>query len=403
LLFPSLAVGGQADAQGLFPGLVFRGQVDSTGYAPADPTLPVPLGSTHLDQGGLYTWVDYVMYRQTNPLKEQQIAYYGFLTADDSVPGVPAGSSGLWIGSRALAFDVQQVTGPNSYQPGFEVGIGWRFGDGSTLSLGWTYLSETRTTAVVTSAIPGYNFGATNANSFITAVVYNFPSDFSGPPNRINGADATAAYGIWDAADVMTEAFIQRYQQWELTYRIPVFETENYRLSGLTGPRFVWIWERYQWTTHADSQNGSDSNPTEADTGIYTNIDSNRMYGVKIGCSNEYYFGHGFAGQLDLQAAAFLDSVKEREKYELALKFIGPENKRALRQFTFVPELQATASLQWFPTEFVQVRVGYDIFAFWNTLSSPRPIDFNYSSLTAPYESTFRLFDGFRAGVAIIF
>ncbi len=61
-------------------------------------------------------------------------------------------------------------------------------------------------------------------------------------------------------------------------------------------------------------------------------------------------------------------------------------------------------TLVWYPLPSVQVRLGYNAMAFFNTFSSPRPIDFNYGSLTAPmYQSTFRLFDGLNLGLAILF
>jgi Legionella pneumophila major outer membrane protein precursor len=390
-----------------------RGQLDAgsdgpgsgmTGYAPADPQLPVPLGSTHIDQGGFYLYTQYVMFHQTNPLHEQQVAVRGVLATDDTVPGTAPLSSGQFIGSRTEAFNVKQVNGPTTYQPGFQVGMGWKFQDGSTLSLDWLYLSETKYTAAATFAKAGFTFRPDLADQFLFANVYNFPPEFAGPPGRIAGASNFALLGIWDGADVMTEAFVQRFEQWQFTYRKPVYDTENYRLSGYTGPRFVWIWERYTWLTHAaPSVQGNDSGSDAMNTAIYTNIDSNRMYGVFVGCSQEWYLGRGFACQLDTDAAIFLDSVKERQKYELAVKFSGAENKRAGRQFTIAPEVAANLNIMWYPTEFVQVRVGYNVMAFFNTLSSPQPIDFDYSRLTAPYESTFRLFDGFNAGVSIIF
>jgi hypothetical protein len=87
----------------------------------------------------------------------------------------------------------------------------------------------------------------------------------------------------------------------------------------------------------------------------------------------------------------------------MLLKLTGPEQKRAKRDWTIVPELQGTIGVTWYATESIQLSAGYDVMAFFNTLASPRPIDFNYSSLTAPYESTFRVYDGFRVGIAIHF
>jgi hypothetical protein len=370
----------------------------AAGYAPP-PYIPwSPLGSSRPEDGGLFLFGEAVMFRQTNPIQGQVVGVRGFIATDDTVPGVPPGSSGVFVGSRSEALNTSQVSGPSTYEPGFELGMGWKFKDGSALSFDVLYLFETQYRAVATAAAPGLNVGPTQADSFLTAFVFNFPPDFAGPTNKIAGASPLAAYGIWDAASVMTEVFEQRFQQWQMTYRVPVYDTECYRLSALVGPRFVWIWERYKWVTQSI---GDTAGPDDA--AVYTNIDSNRMYGVHAGCSNEWYIGRGFATRIDVEGALLLNSVKEREQYNLLVKLTGAENKRAIHRWTLVPEVQCFAGLQWYPTENVQLMVGYDVMAFFNTISSPRPIDFNYSSLTAPYESTARFFDGWRAGIAIHF
>ena len=65
--------------------------------------------------------------------------------------------------------------------------------------------------------------------------------------------------------------------------------------------------------------------------------------------------------------------------------------------------LEATPGLMWYPIEGVQLKFGYDFMAFFNTISSPRPISFDYSGLDPAYERTFRFFDGFQASLAISF
>ena len=122
------------------------------------------------------------------------------------------------------------------------------------------------------------------------------------------------------------------------------------------------------------------------------------MYGAFCGWSNECYLGHGFALQFDIQAALFLDVIRERQQYTTGVRYGIPqptaESKRTLTQWTAVPEVNGSLNLVWYPIQSVQLRLGYDVMAFFNTVSSPRPIDFNYGSLTAPYQSTSRLFDG---------
>ena len=41
---------------------------------------------------------------------------------------------------------------------------------------------------------------------------------------------------------------------------------------------------------------------------------------------------------------------------------------------------------------------------FFNTVSSKHPVDFNYGSLTPGYDKgTFRIFNGFNAGISFTF
>jgi len=383
----------------------------STGYAPPDsawtpttaPNVPLPLYSTHPEEGGLFLAGKYVMYRQTNPLENQAVAYRGFRAVDDSVLG--PGTAGTFIGSQDVALDIDQVTGPNKYVPGFTVEGGWKFLDGSALTLSYMRLFSHRTQAVATLAPRDLLVRSDFADSFLTSPVFNFPAEYGGPvtsdhPDLPPPANPAAAFGLWNGAEEMSLDFEQRFNQWEATYRVPVYDTECYRLSGLVGPRVVWIWERLKWRTVDTDVNGQ-AGPQ--DVGLYTNIVSNRMYGVFAGCRQEWYIGHGFACQLDLNGAIFYDSVLERAKYELDIKNSQPAHKRAQRDVQFVPELQGTFSIAWFPIEGVQIQLGYDVMSFFNTISSPQPIDFNYGSVNPPWRSTFRVFDGFQAGVAIIF
>lgn len=405
-VLPALAELPPLPVLGQLPPPVIRGQSQSApgspGYAPADPPLPIPLGSTRPEDGGLFLTAEYVMMHMTNPLSSgQPIAFRGFYTWDTSL-GVPAGT---FIGSGKEALNIRNLTGNESYQPGFNFGIGWKFKDGSALTFNWLYLTEAKYTHGATLAPRLGQVRDDFADSFLTAFVFNFPPEYSGPPNRINGGSSFVAYGIWDAANIMTIDFVQRFQQWDLTYRFPILDQENYRFSGVAGPRFAWIWERFKWVTTSQGSDGNGNLVGGPDNvGIYTNITSNRMYGVFAGCQNECYLGHGFALLLDTQASLYLNSVKERAKYELAAKFLGfPESKRAKRDFTIVPEFSGQLSLQWYPTEFIQVQIGYQLMYFLNTLTSRRPIDFNYTNVAPQWNHENRLFDGFRAGIAITF
>jgi hypothetical protein len=261
--------------------------------------------------------------------------------------------------------------------------------------------------------------------------------------NRGNGAVPGAAYGIWNGATVENETFIQRHDEFELIGRIPIYQGECCRCYGLAGLRHVQIWERFQWTTWdypasnaalntatlnlnefiANAQAPGTSNAvsvllsetagtpintlfgTQADpqdVAVYSNIVSNRLYGPMVGCGSEWYLGHGFAASLDLRVGLLADFVKEEAKYERIDRYIS--NHRVLREFLISPELDAMFNFWYYPVEGVQIRVGWDAMAFFNTGSSPQPVSFNYGALDPPWDNhTFRLFQGLSIGVGLIF
>jgi hypothetical protein len=136
--------------------------------------------------------------------------------------------------------------------------------------------------------------------------------------------------------------------------------------------------------------------------GVYNNQVNNNLYGVFTGLQQEWYLGWGVAAMLTLNGGIFLDSVREFVNYERG-DFGGPERKRTRRVWRVVPEVQATPSLMWYPLEGIQMNLGYDIFAFFNTVASPNPVDFNYSSVNPGYDNIIRVFNGFQATIAFIF
>ena len=99
-----------------------------------------------------------------------------------------------------------------------------------------------------------------------------------------------------------------------------------------------------------------------------------------------------------------LDTIKERAKYETAAKYLGlPENKQARHEWALVPQLQAKVGMMWYPTEFIQLYLGYEFSAFFHTLASRQPIDFDYSNIAPQWSHFNRYFDGFQASLAIQF
>jgi len=384
--------------KGLPPSVV-RGQIDAApGYAPPDPNLPLPLSSTRPESGWFFHG-SFLLYEQTVPLHNQLVAQRGFVDSDGLVTGAGVGTR---VGSFATALQTNQVRGPRSFQPGFDVGFGYRFHDGSAVDFEWWYIVNTRYTAVATLVPPIPLLDSALANTFLFSNVVNFPLDFGGPPIRINDINGVP-FGIWNAASLMTLQYTQRNEEFELTYRKPIFETECWRTYGLVGPSFAWFWERFGWRTLALDTAGDPANL--ADEALYTNIVSNRMYGAKIGIGNECYLGHGFSTSLDLQAALYLDVVRERAKYERGdFKEGGPANKRSKTDWTGVPAARATLNLWWYPYEGIQMRIGYDVQTFFNTISSKAPIDFDYSALNPGYDRVFvRFLDGFNIGLSLSF
>ncbi len=387
---------------------------DATGYSPPDPALNWPIPWTNRpDLGGLYVASEFIMFRQTNPITGQDVSYRGFKDVDGSIGNALGNGkgAGTLYGSQNLALSTNQVSGPNDYQPGFTLDIGYKFECGASLSLEWLYLTQVRLFASATPVPFNQAIGTDQADSFQFSPVYGFPPDYAGNFG-VNAGGALklpignpqAAYGIWNAASIETIEFVQKFQQYEITWRDTIFETENYRSTYTVGPRFAWIWEKFQWVTKDLDLTGQGG---PLDTAIYNNIDSNRMYGPFAGFGQECYLGHGFACQVDVQAALLLDVIRERQQYTTGARYGLPqptaESKRTQTQWNPVPEINGNINLVWYPLPSVQVRLGYNAMAFFNTVSAPRPIDFNYGSLTAPYQSTFRLFDGLNLGLAILF
>jgi hypothetical protein len=428
-------------ALALHPGAAVRAQ----DVPPADPVFPFPLYHQRPETGGLFWTAEYVMYRQTNPLEHQPIAFRGFFDVDGSITGQPGGH----VGNFQTVLFADQAGGPSTYQPGFRTGIGWRFEDGISLELSWMHLLKAQYFHVVSGTSPLlFKADAQLANTFISAPVFNFPPEFSGPPidgpalsfplgrpspspNQTTVPNINAGFGIWNAADVMSIEFDQRFEQVDVTGRVPIFETDCDRCYGLVGFRAVWIWERFKWrTVDQGFINTSDISPnanidpftgevfralpllrntniqpefSPLDAAIYTNIVSNRLYGPSLGFGNEWYLGHGFAISTDVQGVLSIDVVKERAKYELGLKDQAPQAKRTKTDYTIAPEVQGSVNIWWYPIEGVQVQVGWDVMAFFNTIAAPNPVSFDYGGLDPAWVSKFRFFDGFHAGIGLIF
>ena len=381
----------------------------------ADPQIPLPLGHDRLEKGGLFTGMEFMFFKQTNPIKHQVIAQRGILDFDGSISadlngivvpiatGTPIilpgdAAPGTFLGSGVTALDAEQTAGPSSYQPGFRLTTGWRFNDGRTIEFSWMTLTEAKFSAVATLVPPTLQPGTLFTETFLFSPVVNFPNDFAGPRFKVALGNPLAAYGIWNGAAVETISFTQRYTQYDIGSRIPVFETDFCRCYGLVGVRHVSLWERFAWRTVAQNFAGVSG---QDDVANYNNIVSNQMYGVDIGIGSEWYIGRGFSISLDGRAAGMVDIVHEIARYVRSDFAIG--NKRAKRDYSVVPELEGQVNVWWYPWEGVQIRVGYDFMNFFNTVSSPQPVSFDYSALTPAYDKhTYRYIEGFNVGIGFI-
>jgi hypothetical protein len=206
-------------------------------------------------------------------------------------------------------------------------------------------------------------------------------------------------FGIWNGAAVQTLVLWQRFEQLQATYRKPFYETECYRSSYLIGPRWTWIEDKFRWLTTDLDTNGQSS---DVWVGSYNNIIDNRLYGFHVGLQQEWYLGRGFACMLTTQGAAFLDVVREKINYSRGDRF-GPENSRGRTLWRAVPEIEVTPSIMWYPLEGIQLNFGWSLLAFFNTVATPQPIDFNYSSLDPGIKDITRWFTGFSGSIAFIF
>ena len=152
--------------------------------APPDPVIPLPLGHARMDSvGGLYTAAEFVMFRQTNPIHHQELAFRGLTDVDGAITGDLNGTvvntdagqpfiirgplvPGNFLGTHTLALSTDDLRGQESYQPGYRMTIGYKFDSGSALELNWMHLVSAKY-SVSASLIPpiGTRSGAASSPS----------------------------------------------------------------------------------------------------------------------------------------------------------------------------------------------------------------------------------------------
>jgi hypothetical protein len=378
-------------------------------YAPTGSSfwgiLPGPLGHPRYEDGGFFAAIEFVYFQQSNPIERQTVAVRGFVDTDGTA--VPTGQGpetpGTFHGSGIQALNTHQLDRTSeSFSPGFNLVGGYRFQNGWVLQVAWMNILETRYTASASLIPPTYNVGPQLADTFLFSPVSNFSPAYAGANNRTGNGNTGAVFGIWNGASDETIELVQRFYQVDMTLRIPVWQTECHRQYALFGPRFVGIWERFTWRTVSTDVTGAASSD---DTANYTNTVSNMLWGVHVGGGHDWWLGAtpigGFSVTLDGEVGLYADFVKMRAKYELGDRSTAATHNR--NQINAVPEAQGKLSVWYYPWEAVQIRLGYDVMAFFNTISSPQPIDFNFGTISPKYESTGRLFNGLSFGVGFTF
>jgi hypothetical protein len=393
-----------------------RAQAQAQDDLTDDPVVPLPLGHDRMgSKGGFYVGAEFVYFRQTNPIRDQVVAVRGILDFDGSITAdlngtqvFPIGAPpiiipsnpvpGSFYGSGNAALNTNQVSGPGTYEPGFKISMGWRFKDGSAIEFSWLRLDETKYSASASLVPETLKPGSMLEETFLFSPVFNFPFEFGGAPDKIALGNPLAAFGIWNGADEMSLSFVQRTSIYDITYRIPIWESQYCRCYGLVGGRYVQLWEDFNWRTVSAEFDGTTG---QDNTANYSAVTSNNLWGADIGLGTEFYLGHSLAFSLDGRYATLLDFAREEAMYVRGDDAIG--TKRGTRQFCVVPELQATANVWWYPFSGCQVRFGYDAMAFFNTYASETPVDFNYSSVDPGWQKTTRYLTGFNAGIGFIF
>src|SRR5262245_17242976 len=382
-----------------WPAAASAQQLDGGGFQPplnTDQIIPIPTGIS--GQPGFYGSVEFVSLTQTRAIGSQVVARRGFFDASGLITGTP----GTFVGSGTPAVITDDI-GTRTFQPGFEVSIGYKFDTGTTVYAKYLQLSDAHYSSGATLVPFGFISRVDLADTFLTAPVFNFNPQFAGSQfntafdNAANGGFNT--YGIWNAASVIDIKFTQRYQQAELGGRIPMFATDYSRVYGLAGGRFAWFFERFFFRALDINNDGSVTPQTAA---TYTNTLSQRLYGAFVGCGHEVYLGKAFSASLDLTAAGYMSVAKKRAKYRLDDLTI--QSKWGREDFDVVPSLTGDFNLWWYPVEGVQIRLGYSALTFFNTQYMLEPIGFNYSNIDPSYKTRyFRYLHGFHVGVGLFF
>lgn len=383
----------------LFPaeGYLARGQQEYDMGIPGRAAVTAPIPTGNPGDSGFYAYTEFTLLTQTFALGSQLVAVRGLVDSSGLVTGQP----GTPLGSFTPALETDAF-GRRSYQPGYRIGLGYKFDNGISVYANYMQLLD-QTYNASASLVPRYfQSGIDLADTFLFSPVWNFTPAYSGPsvetPFDFDNPRGNF-YGIWNGATNMDISFQQRFTTAELGARIPILQTEYSRVYGLAGMRYAWFFERFKWRTVSTDILGR---VFPAFVANYQNTLSQRMYGAFFGCGHEIYLGKRFAASIDLTGSPLVNIAKERAKYELGDK--STQNKHSRNDFTIVPNGNADMNLWWYPIEGVQMRFGYTAQTYFNTRHMGQPIDFNYGAMDPTYGTqAFRIVHGFNVGLGLFF
>ncbi|MCU0705501.1 MAG: hypothetical protein MUF18_16125 [Fimbriiglobus sp.] len=393
-----------------------EGLIDGGGVPGSDGRLSyftAPLGNPA--KQGPFAFMDATVYTQTWTLGRQVVAVRGLR----DTTGVLTGTPGTLIGSGTTALFTGDL-GRTEYAPGVNIGLGWKFDDGSSVHARIMHIAGQTWGASASLAAPYARSGPNLADTFLVSDVFNFPPQFGGPLRKtafegtfvgrvIDAAGNViepgeivpdgAFYGIWNGASNMSIEFKRWYTEAEIGGRTPLFESNSSKVYGIGGVRYHMFMERFRWLAQSFDLAGNTGGRFEA---TYDNILSQRMYGPYIGCSHDLYLKNNFSVSVDLTGEMLINFVRERAYYKLGDETV--QAKRARNAIDLVPAAGGSVNLWWYPVRGVQMRVGYTANTFFNTRNMDEPIGFNYGAIDPAYgRQAFRLIHGLNIGFGVFF
>jgi hypothetical protein len=378
-----------------------------------------PIGTYQHDGSGFYTGLEFVMAHTQRIVGNQVLAVRGFVLttgtpqfpggASPLTPGIEGFAPGTFLGSGTTALTSGQL-GRSSWQPGDRLTFGYRMENGWNFYISWMHLLSAQYSGGAGIQGPSFlNPGGSGQDTFLFSPVYGYSHWFVGQnpfppiPFFVNPTS-----GIWNGATDETIKFTQRFDNWDVACRFPIFESPNAQTYAIAGGRLSWLWERFEWRTVKPtifSPDGVNFQFEETpDSAVrYENTLSQRMYGPVVGTGHQVilYSGHGGAwgASLDCTGSLLIDITKKRAKYEREDQVT--EAKRSQNDVSLVPNLNLEFNLTWQPIDGLMFRAGLNWFSYFNTFSMQDPVSFNVGAIDPPYTKQFyRYICGFNLGGA---